>query len=184
MTRQDGWCILRTSGAKTLPLADSLVAAGFEAWTPRKVHARRKPRSHLTAHREMPIAPTFVFVTAAHLHSLNLIRAMPVNPHPPFSIFTFSGRIPLIADSEISGFRNEEQKAALAERRTKQRRLVMGQRVRLNDGAYAGLSGVVADAKGGFTLVAFDGGMTMKIATWLLADEPVNSGPSRLGHAA
>lgn len=178
------WCILRTTGAKTLALANSLAAAGMEVWTPRMVQRRRMPRSNVTREREMAIAPTFVFVRADHLAELIAVRALPVNPHPAFSLFVYAGRIPLIADADVSGFRAEEERAALKARRETRRALVLGQRVKLTDGAYAGLSGIVERDNGEFALVAFAGGMTMKIATWLLSNDVVNDQSAQLGAAA
>ena len=64
----DRWCILRTSGARTLALADLLTRAGFEAWSPRKTLKRMKPGvkprldgTRPTIEIDTPILPTFVF---------------------------------------------------------------------------------------------------------------------------
>jgi hypothetical protein len=37
------WCILRTSGGRTVPLARSLAAVGFEVWTPVRTIRRPAP---------------------------------------------------------------------------------------------------------------------------------------------
>ncbi len=162
------WCILRTSGAQTLNLAASLLAIGLEVWTPRQMQTRRRPRSKVTQERELAIAPSFVFARARHLPVLAVISKAQVSGHPKFSVFYHGGRIPLIADSEVDGFRDAEDKARKVERRAKRRKLVMGQRVRLSEGAYAGLDGVVLDGEGKFSSVMLEGGFKMRIASWLL----------------
>lgn len=120
------WCILRTSGGRTLKLADSLIEAGFEAWTPRRTFKRpkvgrctlidgRKP----TIEMEAPILPTFVFARASHLFNLEALASDPASPHPAFSIFRYSdfreaNRIPLVSDSEVRGLQDAERAATEA----------------------------------------------------------------------
>ncbi|SEM54568.1 hypothetical protein SAMN05192583_0577 [Sphingomonas gellani] len=113
------WCILRTSGGRTLALADFLIAAGLEAWTPRKTFKRDKPgRCRLIDGRKptveiaAAILPTFVFARARHLPALADMLADPASLHPPFSIFRHAGRIPEVGSAEVQGLRNEEAAAA------------------------------------------------------------------------
>ena len=107
-----------------------------------------------------------------------------MNPFPAFSIFHYAGRIPLIADGEIAGLRGAEDRARMTQRRSKRHKLVMGQRVNLSEGAYAGMSGVVEDGDGKFALVAFAGGIRMKIGTWLLSADDVCGNDPGNGSAA
>lgn len=116
---QLGWCILRTSGGRTLALAASLNAAGLEAWTPVRTFKRQKQGSRLrldgrriTVEIDAPILPTFVFARAAHLLDLEAAASDPTNEHPPFSVFHHAGRIPLVADREVAGLQEAERAAA------------------------------------------------------------------------
>ena len=61
----NGWCILRTSGAKTLALADSLAAAKYEVWTPRQAKTRHRPNSPIKIMSDCPIAPSTVLTVGA-----------------------------------------------------------------------------------------------------------------------
>lgn len=191
------WCILRTSPGRTLGLAAALSAAGFTAWTPRQTQTRRRPRSKITFEVEVAIAPTFVFARAEHVRDLAAAEAALVNPFPAFSIFRHDGRIPLIADGEVEGLRKEEarnreiweraqERARLdAERRTKRKRLVMGQRVRFGEeGAFAGLTGTIEQGGDRFVLGSFGQGFRLKIATWLLSPDDVEQTQPNLGAAA
>ncbi|WP_156680057.1 hypothetical protein [Sphingomonas profundi] len=109
------WLILRTSGGQTLPLARSLQAAGFDAWTPartiRKI-VRPGTRTEKRFEIDLAILPTFVFAREHDLVSLADAAARPVSPHPAFSIFSHGGRIPLIGDRDVAGLREEEDRAA------------------------------------------------------------------------
>lgn len=113
------WCILRTSGGRTLALADSLVAAGIEAWTPRKTFRREKPGrcrlidgSKPVVEIEAPILPTIVFVPAGAMAVLATIAIDPASPHPAFSLFRHGDRYPLIGAGELRGLRQAEAEAA------------------------------------------------------------------------
>lgn len=193
------WCILRTSGSRTLALADSLTAAGLDAWTPRLTTRRRLPRS--PAHREIvvPILTTFVFARACHRDELRAIIARRLlrsaDQHPPFSIFEHAGRIPVIADDAIAGLRAEEDRAtaaykiitdreaASAEHNARRQRIAelragapnypVGARVTVPQVAFAGMTGVVERGKGKKPAVNFGGGVVIEIEAWLLEAAPV-----------
>ncbi|GGE75045.1 transcription termination/antitermination protein NusG [Sphingomonas prati] len=178
------WCILRTSGPRTLPLTRSLAAAGIEAWTPTTTRLIRIPRSRAKRERDFPIMPTFVFVRARHLAELRRCLSLPSNPHPAFSIFRHTGRIPLIADGEIGSVRaieeqgqQERQRArdreADATRRAKRYHVAVGSEVQMPDGGFAGLTGIVEGGDGKFALVCFGGKMRVKVASFLLATNEV-----------
>lgn len=180
----NSWVILRTSGAKTLPLARSLGEAGFEVWTPNYTEpaneARRRPE------RSVPILPTFLFARADRISDLAAILALPINPHPAFSFFRYTGRIPLIADSQIEGLRLVEEHSRIKSRRSKRRALVMGQRVNFDRGAFAGMKGEVVKLKNGgkSALVAFHGGFQIEIEAWQMPEDVVCNDTSRLGNVA
>jgi len=108
--------MLRTSGGKTLPLARSLAATGFDVWTPVRTLRRQVFAKTATGKRvvetEIPVLPTFVFAREALLEQLVIAAGRSVSPHPDFSIFRYAGRIPLVGDGEIAGLRAEEARAA------------------------------------------------------------------------
>ena len=189
--RAGDWCILRTSGGKTLALANSLGEAGFEVWTPRYIQVRAKrDHSKLLADKrveqEIAITPTFVFARADRIADLVSILAVPVNPHPAFSLFRHAGRIPLIADVEIAGLRLAEERSRIKSRRAKRRALVMGQRVKFSTGAFAGMGGEVikVNRNGKAAMVAFGGGLEVEIEAWQLPEDVVCNDSSDLGEAA
>jgi hypothetical protein len=114
-----GWCILRTSGPRTIALAKSLSDAGIEAWTPKRTLKRPKPgRCELIDGRkpmieiEAPIVPSFVFARYHHLTELAAIVAGYTNTQPQFSLFRHAGRYPEVADSDVRGLMAAEAEAA------------------------------------------------------------------------
>ncbi len=173
--RASDWCMLRTSPGRTLALAQSLLAAGLDAWTPSEIHSRRRPRSKATIEIEAPIMPTFVFARAAVIPELVRIQAMPISPHPPFSIFRHLGEIPLLHDHEILNLRAV---AELAQRKRlkKSHRYVfpVGEQVKVAEGNFTGLEGIVEGGDGKYALVCFGGSMQFKIATFLLRSDDID----------
>ncbi len=161
------WCILRTAGSRTLPLAQSLAAAGIEAWTPVEMVKRRIPRKVGRVEKAAPLLPTFVFASAAHLFDLRRISRMIGSPHPAFAFFRYNGLVPLIAQREIDKLRLLENRMKPKRRRPT---MAIGAEVRPTDGAYAGMTGVVQESDGKTTLVAFGGWMNVKIETSILID--------------
>ena len=116
---QHGWCILRTSGARTLALAASLNDAGLEAWTPLRTFKRlrsgkssRIDGKRITVEVDAPILPSFVFARIAHLLDLEHASRDPRSRHPAFSVFHHAGRIPVIADRDVAGLQEAERAAA------------------------------------------------------------------------
>lgn len=205
----DRWCILRTGGARTLPLAASLAAAGFNAWTPQQVTyvapTKRKPASQ----RAAPIVPTFVFVGSQHVDDLFRCHALPVSPHPAFSILQVAGGVPLIGGRSLAALREEEARAqrmfdALAEARdrdharrlradqlrTEQARrkalrteikaIDAGATVEVTDApAFAGMVGTIISGNGRSYVVGFGGSVQWKIEAWQLVPVAVCSPSSR-----
>ncbi len=114
------WCILRTSGGRTVPLARSLAAAGFEVWTPVRTTRRPAPgqrRQLVMGQRrklidvDLAILPGFVFARADQLHDLARVAAAEHSPHPSFSVFHQAGRVPLVREGSITGLRAAEDDA-------------------------------------------------------------------------
>lgn len=172
-----GWCILRTSGAKTIPLARSLALSGFDVWTPMQETLKRR-RPGVFVDCEVPILPTFVFAQADQLPSLAGYLARPSSEHPPFSIFHYCGRIPVIAEAEMTSLRDSVlgvQRASLrGSQQMRPRVLPEGTKVRVEQGPYAGMSGVVDSSDGKHTSISFGGWMDrVKIETWRCLDVDV-----------
>lgn len=170
MTR---WCILRTAGPRTLLLVDSLNRHGVRAWTPTTTARRRKSRrSPSFVVRQAAMLPTFVFADADHLGELCRYERSPVSPHPPYSVFRYYHRAPLVGDAAIEALRMFERQAVpKAERRT----VPVGSTIRLPDGPFAGLDGIVQASDGGYTLVAFGGRMEVKIETFILSENTIRA---------
>ncbi len=119
--RGKDWCILRTSGARTLRLADSLRDDGIEAWTPSRTVRRPIPgqRRELVLGRVLkkrdvavPILATFVFADAERLRDLADLSLREIKPQPEFSVFRIGNRVPLLSDATMDGLRCEERKEA------------------------------------------------------------------------
>lgn len=165
----DPWCVLRMAPAATLALARSLSAAGFDVWTPTEVVTKRVPRANVKRKVTVALLPSFLFARAGHIPALLAIRADPVKHHREFRLFRQADRFPLIDDDALAPLR-------LIERRMKPRDggLVGGERVKLTEGGFAGLSGVVESSRGDFATVAIPGfqNMKLRIARWhLQADD-------------
>lgn len=172
------WCILRCSGRHTLPLADSLNSGGYECWTPARHVRKRIPRTRARIELPAPLLPTYVFARAGELHRLldivedqhrgqQVVLVGDDGQHllPDFSVFHYLDRIPLVADTELVALRLAERRAEAPAKA--KRRFVHGEPVSVSDGPWVGLSGMVQDQKGNYTIVLF-GRMSVKIATFLL----------------
>jgi hypothetical protein len=204
------WCILRTSGGRTLNLARSLAEAGFDVWTPtrtiKRPHGKRDEKGRrANVELDVPILPTFVFARAISLSTLTYIAADPTHQHPPFSIFTHAGRVPLIGANSVAGLQEEERAAAelidqlrAAENRDEERRIksaamrtkrerekaLRAERRDFAEGAVvsvadqpslAGMTGVIVSSDGRTAVVAFGGSLTMVIEAWRLAADAVGT---------
>lgn len=113
----DRWCILRTSGGRTLPLARSLQAAGIEAWTPSRTFLRRVPgKANTKKEATVAILPTFVFARAVHVGDLAAIAVDPASNHPAFSVFRFAGRVPMLGAHDVGGLQAAHAEADAAYR--------------------------------------------------------------------
>jgi len=121
MTRTDpasAWCILRCAGARTLKVAASLQAAGFEVWTPVAMQPRRPFRGVVPAgERAVPILPTFAFARASRLVDLLAAASDPTRTDLPFSVFHQGERVPLIGERQMAALRQAEADAAEEARR-------------------------------------------------------------------
>jgi transcription antitermination factor NusG len=176
------WVILRCTGSSTLRLAESLSEEGYDAWAPiepvRRV-VRGKPEWVDT-----PLIPSFVFASAvrlgdlfelAHSPSLNYqvwdaeLEKMVTKGHPFFRVFRHLGEVALISDAALVPLRN-------IERRRKPRGIIKpiepGTSVRLTEGGFAGMTGVVESVKGKRAIVSFARyPFPVEFPMWLLREE-------------
>lgn len=158
------WMILRMSSRATLPVIASLTAAGFEVWTPVEVSTRRVPRANVKRRVTLPLLPSYGFARADRLVELMSVASDPQHQHGDFRVMHDDRRVPLVADASLEPLRLAERK-----RKPLERGWMPGDGVRLTDGGFAGLSGVVETARGQFAMVAIPGfRMPIKIATWHL----------------
>lgn len=172
------WCILRMASADTLRVLRSLQNAGLEVWTPIEKRTKRMPRTRAQFDKETPLMPSYVFGHVAHLTELIQLAMLPNKDHPRFSMFRYQGGIPLIADEQLKALRDEEARVIGVFERLKRRgkkgaKMAKGSEVRMTEGPFAGMSGIVEDHQGQFTLVdmaIFGKIVTIKISSLLLAE--------------
>lgn len=150
------WCILRTAGAKTMPLVRSLADAGFDAWTPTEHVRRRIPRGKSTEHRIVPLAPTYVFVRGIHLSELQAIERAEITPHPRFSIFRHYGNTVFVKHATLDPLLALQQDSYLASLPATGRKpgkprglhYEVGDKVKLTAGAFTGFEAFVESSDG------------------------------------
>lgn len=149
------WIILRTRGAYTLSLCQSLAWASIEAWSPAETIINRNGESRSRRKRRIPVMPSFVFARAEHKAELQAIKEALTSPHPEFwFMHRRSGGIAEIDDCELDPLRVVEQSA---KPREEVRQWKNGERVRYPAAGFEGLVGVVEGRKGKLTLVCFAG---------------------------
>lgn len=198
MTKREeiGWCILRTSGSSTMGLARGLREAGYDAWTPVEVQNRRRPRSKDRYDKESALMPSYVFADASRLADLLALSKKPaqcyrrwdkdsgefvVHGIPYFSVFRYDDRFPVIADGSLEPLRRIERRTAPKPTAPVFSR---GDHVKLVEGGFAGMSGVVETSKGDYSLVCFPNfNIPIKIASLLLLPDVVCS-EKPVGNAA
>ncbi|MBW6524434.1 hypothetical protein KZ810_13075 [Sphingomonas sp. RHCKR47] len=161
---------------RTLKVVTSLRDAGIEIWTPVVERQRRAPRSKKKAEGTVPhpIAPTFAFARAVHIEELRAIRRDPLSPHPDFSLLQHRGEVVQIRDSDLAGLRvsqEVEQRKAGSIRKDRAQPLDVGAEVKMTDGPFTSMSGVVVSSDGRRTFLNF-GGMLgrVEIATSNLSE--------------
>ncbi len=176
------WCILRMAPSRTMKVAESLARAGFEVWTPVENQVRRLPRSKVRQARQVMVMPTYLFARAHQIVDLLALSKAPGSPHPDFSVFRHHDRFPLIADESLNHLRMIEKRTA-----PKQRASIFtaGDEVKLTEGSFAGMNGVVETSKGQYSLVTFSGwAVPIKIASLLLLPVHVQCAEPEQGTAA
>ncbi len=163
----DEWCILRAAPASTLPLAKSLTRAGMEVWIPIEQITRRLPRANVKRVIDTAILPSYLFVRASHIPELIEMMEAPHKDHREFRLFRHLGMIALIADDTLAPLRLLERKRRNVPKADSP--LKVGATIRLEDGGFAGLSGVIEKPGSNFSFVRIEGfGSALKIANYYL----------------
>jgi hypothetical protein len=197
---QSSWLILRTSGGRTIPLVRSLAKAGITAWAPVAQHRKRRPRSNKYREYTAAVLPTFVFAPAADLGRLLAIVHAPVSDHPPFTVFQAGAGFPTIRDRDLQSLRDAEARmqaewngrleaAARTSRRHRNKSIArayaMGERVRINAPAFAGLTGEIVNIDGGYLALELGGLLsTIQIAACDVVKVQVDSALSEQDRVA
>lgn len=178
------WCILRTTAGSTVPLLRSLSSIGYEVWTPVHVYRRRMPRTKAKVEREEAMMPTYLFARADRIADLVELSVLPVKDHRDFRLFQHQNRYPLIADKSLADLRTAERKLQVVEKTRPD--FNPGDRVKLTEGGFAGMSGTVESVHGKFASVAFPNyfGNSIKIASWHLLPDSVRDAQPEVGLAA
>jgi transcription antitermination factor NusG len=171
------WCILRTGSADTLRALKSLSEAGVTVWTPTEKRFGKMPRTQAPFDKTTALMPSYLFARAEHVTELLRLAMAPGGEHPRFSVFRYGEGIPLIADAELNPLREEEDRKGRVFDRWRRRgrkgpKLQPGTHVRMPEGPFAGIGGIVQDVQGQFTLVnidVFGKQHSLKVASLLLA---------------
>lgn len=187
------WLVLTCSNAVTLRLAESLTEAGIEAWAPREIIVLRARRQHKREEIIGPLMAGFVFARTRHLHELLELahspamlyqvwdagqRKMVTKGHPHFRFFLINGQQRIIPERQLAELRRLD---GLTRPKTPLRKWSVGERIRLSDGAYAGLGGIVLSCSGEQTKVQIDGwNICPTVSTRLLHAELDESQPIQL----
>jgi hypothetical protein len=180
---QDGavqrWCILTTAATRTLLLARALVEDGMAAWTPMRMERRvgRGKQRDKVVQIEVAITPTFVFVDATRIYDLLRAVALPVSPYPAFRIMRHGDRIPIVANAGLASLRAAEERFAASLLKATRRKVPVGTTVRLNKGAFAGMTGIVEGGTEKEARVNFGSGFIVSIASYLLGTDVVQAAP-------
>ena len=175
------WFILRCASADTLKVARQLEKRGFDVWTPIERKYGRKPRTRAHFDKEFALMPSYLFAAVYDLPSLQTLADLPTSDTPRFTLFRYAGGVPLIADKELNELRSHEselqRKYELRVRSGKKGpKFDAGQIVRVKEGGFAGLDGIVQGQQGQFTLVSVNGfASTIKIASCLLGLDSVSA---------
>ena len=172
------WCILRTSGPRTLKLAQSLAAAGFEVWTPVRTirqTGRGRKRKEVVL-KEVPLAPCLIFARA--VHGLDLLR-LRREPASRFDLLRDENGVALVRDAALNGLRAAEERFRRSLLKSTRRQLVVGSSIRLTSGGFAGMSGVVKQGRKGKAVVDLGGIFgEVEIASYLVESDVVSPAAS------
>lgn len=168
------WFILRMASADTLRIHRNLTNCGMATWTPIERKFGRTARTRTRFEKEVALLPSYVFAKVECLDDILRIAMLPSKDVGRFSVFHHKGGIPLIADDQLRDLRAEESRVIGIFERLKRKgmkgpQISKGAVIKMQEGPFAGLSGVVEGQQGQNTLVSFAGyHRPIKIASLLL----------------
>jgi transcription antitermination factor NusG len=135
------WCILRTSGRLTLPLAESLTGDGYEVWTPVDTRRVRVPRMNARRVVKLPLIAGFVFAKDQHLADLLELERI----RPGFRVMFYNGEPAKAPDHELEPLRQAEH---MVEPKRWTSAFAPGSEVRITKGSFSGATGIVKSCNG------------------------------------
>lgn len=172
--RPKDWLILRMAASRTVAVTASLKEAGFEVWTPMEKMSQRRPRSRAVVAKKVPMMPTYCFARARHLVDLAAEIVDPMSRHPQFSIFQHGGHVVFVADAHLDPLRGRQQ--ARGSKGKPEPLWNPGDDVRITEGPFGGLSGIVKDAKGQKVWIAFpDFRIPIQVSASLLLSDVIRA---------
>lgn len=169
MDRPRRWVVLRCSPASTVPLCDELARLGVTAWTPTALPTVRLPRRRIkrTLDKRAPLLPCYIFAALDDLSELKRLAAdVGGSILIDFSILVRpDGQTALVADSQLEPLRAMEARMERKQVPSGERPIFSpGSAVAVkDDGAWAGMSGIVQRADDKWVLVCFGGRIHVKI---------------------
>lgn len=173
------WCVLQMAGADTLRVVEALTEQGLGAWTPVKWSTARKPITRSRYDKPHPIMPGYVFGDVGHIDQFVCLAGLRRRDIPRFWFLEsdMAGCTPLIADRELNGLRREEARLRAIFDAEKRKEIAPptfepGAKVRMETGAYAGLSGIVQGMRGKSDAMVTIPGFSkpVKVASFLLLE--------------
>lgn len=160
------WCILRCQSQSTLPLVRSLTRAGVEVWTPVEKVTKRVPRKNIKRVIDRALLPSYLFAQAQDMPTVLAIMNSPSKDHREFRLFKHNGGVPLIADSTLDALR---QIARMSVAKATPPALHIGDRIKLTDGGFAGLTGEVEAVGKTYATMRLPGfAMPIQVANYFL----------------
>jgi hypothetical protein len=173
------WCILRMASGDTLRVVEALIEEGLGAWTPLNWRIGRTKITRSRFDEPLPLMPGYAFGDVGHIDQIVRLSGLRRRDLPRFWFLEserHTGCTPLIVDGELGALRREEERLRAVFEREKRRGIKptifgKGTEVKMIDGAYAGLSGVVEGMRGKDAIVSIPGfNEPIKVASLLLLE--------------
>jgi hypothetical protein len=145
---------------------------------------RRMGRKRERVEQAAPVTATFVFARVHHLADLLALAKSPTSPHPAFSVFRHRDRIPVVDNRSLNPLRAIEERERTRKMKATREAIPCGTKLRMEEGAFTGMTGVVEGGNEKEALVNFGAGFIVKIATWIVRTDRVHTvekvGPERV----
>lgn len=167
------WCILRCSSQNTLPLVRSLTRAGVEVWTPIEQVTKRVPRANIKRVIDRALLPSYLFASAQDMPNVLAIMNSPSKDHRDFRLFKHNGGVPLIADSTLDALRLIARRSVA---KASPPKLTPGDKVKLTEGGFAGLTATIEKPGKEYSSVTLPGlAFSLRVANYHLLQPDTDS---------